>query len=77
MNHLKDINFPYDYFSIEEVFQAYFDCRIGKRSTKEVIEFEFNLERNLMNLYYDLNNGNYEIGRSICFVIEYPKYREV
>lgn len=69
--------FPFDHFSLYEVFKAYFDCRKNKRNTCEVKKFEENLERNLMNLYYDLNIGKYEISRSICFVVEDPKYREV
>lgn len=30
-----------------------------------------------MRLYRDLNDGSYQIGRSTCFVISYPKWREV
>lgn len=30
-----------------------------------------------MDLYYDLVNDNYQIGRSICFVITKPKPREI
>ena len=74
---MEQIDQPFDSFSVEEVFQAFFDCRKNKRNTYEVKKFEDNQERNLMELYYDLNSNNYNIGRSICFVIEYPKYREV
>jgi len=69
--------FPFDYFKLEEIFQAYFDCRVNKRNTKDVIKFEGDLENNLMGLYESLNNQTYEIGQSICFVVEEPKYREV
>lgn len=62
---------------MEEVVKAYLDCRKRKRKTIQVIEFEMNLEENLYNLYKDLNDNKYEIGKSICFVIEKPKYREV
>lgn len=74
---MEQINHPFDYFSVEEVFLAFFDCRKNKRNTYEVKKFEENQERNLMDLYHDLNNNTYNIGRSICFVVEYPKYREV
>lgn len=70
-------DFPFDHFKLEEVFQAYFDCRVNKRNTKDVIYFEENLEDNLIKLYEALNNSTYEIGQSICFVVEEPKYREV
>ena len=63
--------------SISEVFQAYYDCRKAKRNTWNAIEFESQLERNLMDLYYELVAGNYQPGRSIMFVVTRPKAREV
>ena len=60
-----------------EVFQAYFDCRQGKRNTLSVQKFEENLIRNVMDLYYDLINNKYEPGMSICFVVTKPKAREI
>jgi retron-type reverse transcriptase len=62
---------------ISEVFQAYYDCRKTKRNTWNALEFEQNLERNLMDLYYELKSGEYTPGRSIMFVITKPKAREV
>lgn len=64
-------------FSLEEVFQAYYDCRKNKRAAASTIEFEENLEQNLVDLYYQLNDQTYEIGRSICFVVTQPKPREI
>lgn len=63
--------------TVSELFQAYYDCRKTKRNTWNALKFEENLERNLMNLYYELVSGKYEPGRSIMFVITKPKYREV
>lgn len=63
--------------SVLEVFQAYYDCRKAKRNTWSALEFEQNLERNLMDLYYELTAGEYKPGRSIMFVITKPKAREV
>jgi len=60
-----------------DLFRAYFDCRKNKRNTASALEFEFNLESNLMQLYHELKEGKYEIGRSICFVVLKPKPREV
>lgn len=60
-----------------EVFQAYFDCRQGKRNTLSVQKFEEHLIRNVMDLYYDLVNNTYEPGMSICFVVTKPKAREI
>ena len=60
-----------------ELFQAYYDCRKTKRNTWNALIFEERLERNLMNLYYELKEGSYTPGKSICFVIEHPKLREI
>lgn len=60
-----------------DIFQAYYDCRKTKRNTWNALCFEENLERNLMNLYYEIINDSYVPGRSICFVIEHPKIREI
>lgn len=60
-----------------ELFQAYYDCRRTKRNTWNALEFEERLERNLMDLLHELRSGEYRPGRSICFVVEHPKVREV
>jgi len=64
-------------FSYEALLNAYYECRRHKRSTAQAIDFEFNLERNLQSLYEEILSGNYEISRSICFVVTDPKLREV
>lgn len=64
-------------FTLEDVFDAYFDCRRHKRNTINQLSFEADLERNLLSLWRDLNEGRYEIGRSIAFVVTRPKVREV
>ena len=63
--------------TISEVLQAYYDCRKNKRNTASALKFEENLERNVMELYDELINNTYYPGQSICFVVEYPKVREV
>lgn len=64
-------------FSLSELAQAYFDCRQSKRNTPTALAFEQNLERNLIRLHDELQDGTYRPGRSICFVITRPKPREV
>lgn len=68
--HHADFLFP-------ELVQAYFDCRKHKRNTASALVFEQNLERNLITLYDELQDGSYTPGKSICFVITRPKPREV
>lgn len=63
--------------TISELFQAYYDCRKSKRNTWNALLFEENLERNLMDLYYELVSREYAPGRSIMFVVTRPKPREV
>lgn len=62
---------------ISALFQAYYDCRITKRNSASALRFEERLERNLMDLYYELLAGQYRPGRSTVFVVEHPKVREV
>ncbi|WP_437881563.1 RNA-directed DNA polymerase [Pseudomonas sp. LRF_L74] len=57
--------------------QAYHDCRRNKRTRASALAFEFNLERNIMQLHHDLNTGAYRPGASSCFVVTHPKHREV
>ena len=64
-------------FPVEELVQAYLDCRKSKRNTASALAFESHLERNLCALYEELTSGAWRPGRSICFVITRPKPREV
>jgi RNA-directed DNA polymerase len=64
-------------FTVSDLFQAYYDCRKNKRNTWNALKFEEHLEKNLMDLYYDLIENKYEIDRSICFVVTKPKPREI
>jgi len=63
--------------TVSELFQAYFDCRKTKRNTWNALAFEERMERNLMDLYYELHEGTYYPGQSMCFVVTHPKVREV
>lgn len=63
--------------TVSDLFQAYYDCRKTKRNTWNALEFEQNLERNLMDLYYELVQKTYIPGRSIMFVVTHPKPREI
>ena len=61
----------------EELFLAYYHCRRRKRNTTNALVFERRLERNLLDLYYELHAGAYRPGRSLCFVVTHPKPREI
>ena len=66
-----------DGLTIEDVFDAYFDCRRTKRNSINQLRFEENLETNLVELFRDLKSGDYKVGRSIAFVVTHPKIREI
>src|SRR5215831_6891570 len=63
--------------TIDAVFDAYFDCRRTKRNSINQLRFEAELEGNLVALYRELAEGRYRIGRSVAFVVTYPKVRKV
>lgn len=54
-----------DKFTLEEVLEGYFKCRKNKRRTVNQLMFEADYESNSVGLCNNLNNGTYEIGRSI------------
>lgn len=70
-------NFDYEYVSFEELYEAYRDCRLKKRSTYNALEFEIQENQKLYRLWNDLNSLNYEIGKSIVFCVTKPVHREV
>lgn len=61
----------------EELIVAWLDCRRNKRNKRSALEFERYAERNLYELWLDLNNRTYRPAQSITFVITRPKAREV
>lgn len=63
--------------TLEEMFQAYYECRKNKRNTANAIAFEINYESNLIKLWEEVNNGTYTPGRSIAFVVTKPVKREI
>jgi hypothetical protein len=64
-------------FTFKEIYKAYLSCRKNKRNTINALKFEINLESNLHELVYVLNNKTYFPTRSVCFSIKDPKPREV
>jgi RNA-directed DNA polymerase len=62
---------------LEELFEAYFNCRSNKRNTANAIAFEIDYEQNLVQLCQEINNGTYQIGRSIAFIVDKPVMREI
>lgn len=62
---------------VEDVFEAYYDCRKNKRKTVNAIAFEVNYEENCVRLWEEINSYSYVPNRSISFIITHPVQREV
>jgi retron-type reverse transcriptase len=64
-------------FTIEELFQAYFDCRKSKRTSPNALAFELQYEDELLRLHKELNDGTYTVGPSVAFIVTRPVKREI
>ena len=64
-------------YAFENLFKAYKAARLGKRGTKEEIQFETEISRNLVNLSNALRDGTYRIGGYYSFMIHDPKVRKI
>ncbi len=60
-----------------DLFQSYYDARKNKRNILNQLDFEFNLEENLIKLYNELISWNYKVWRSIYFIQNHPVKREI
>jgi len=63
--------------TLEECFEAYYECRKHKRGKKGAVDFESDYEANLVELCEEINERRYEISTSTCFIVTHPKKREV
>ena len=63
--------------SVGEVFEAYYECRKHKRRTVNALAFELDFEYELIALWRELNSGNYQLRRSMAFILISPVQREI
>jgi len=61
----------------ESVMDAYIDCLRNKRTSKQAVEYMAGAYIDIPILARELYKRTYEIGPSTCFIVKYPKYREV
>ncbi len=59
------------------LLEAYYDCRRNKRKTASALVYEMDYESKLIALRERINTRSYQPGKSICFVVTRPRYREV
>ena len=59
------------------VAQAYQDCLKGKMSSPQAVQYMEIARDDLVSLAVELWTGTYKPGTSTCFLVKYPKLREV
>ena len=64
-------------FTYKQLYDCYLKCRKNKRNTINQLAFEVNAEQNLLRLEEELNNRTYLPARSMYFVVDRPKLREI
>ena len=74
----KTIRNKYDkYVTFEKLLEAHKKARRGKREKRKVIEFELELESQLLDLERELKTGRYKHGGYHTFKIYEPKERTI
>lgn len=64
-------------FTTKKLLQAYLNCRRNKRKTINALQLEIEQEIRLLQLLKKLQEKKYSPCKSICFVVTYPKVREI
>ncbi len=64
-------------FSFEDLYRCYLKCRRNKRKTMNALRFEVNAEEKLFDLSEELTGKTYSPSRTVCFILERPKMREI
>lgn len=77
VSSVSPVNAAAQIFSFENLLKCYYECRKRKRFTANALQFEINFEKELLKLQKELKSHTYTPGRSICFVVTKPKYREI
>lgn len=73
----KHYNLYNKLYSLNNLFLAYKKARKGKTLKDYVIEFEANLERNLIDLHNELKNQTYKPKPLETFILRDPKTRRI
>lgn len=62
---------------IEDLVEAYYDCRKNKKSKIDCVKFELRLEDNIVKLAEEIFERRYEVSPSKAFIVNYPVKREI
>lgn len=63
--------------TFEKLLEAHYRASKHKRNKKEILEYEMDLETNLVNLESNIRGGNYQLGKYRVFVVYEPKERVI
>ena len=69
--------FDDDIIPLEDIFEAYYECRKHKRRRTGALQFEVDLEHNLVELWEEINAGTWEPRPSTVFIVDKPVTREI
>lgn len=64
-------------FSLSNIFRSWYRFRRGKRTSSEILTYQYSLEDNLYQLSKDLNNQTYRHGSYDHYTVEDSKKRDI
>lgn len=67
----------YENLTFEKLLEAHYRASKHKRNKKEILEYEMDLETNLVNLESNIRNGGYQLGTYRVFLVYEPKERVI
>ena len=70
-------DYPVPQAFADTVWEAYHDCLRGKKNSSQAVEYMTFAYADIPRLACELWDGNYQPGTSTCFMVRYPKLREV
>jgi retron-type reverse transcriptase len=76
-HNFEKINNYGDLITLENLFSSWREFKKGKSKRKDILEFEFNLEDNLFQLYQELKNKTYKHSKYASFYVQDPKLRHI
>ncbi len=62
---------------LEDVFHAYYEARRHKRNKLAQLEFEIDLEHNLVGLFEEIRDRRYKPSPGVVFIVNRPVKREI
>lgn len=74
---MSHIHMSFERRLLDDLFLAYYEARRNKRNTTSQLDFEMDLEHNLIVLYEELLAHTYKPGPMVCFITQHPVRREI